>query len=103
MALTRSSLSSDTKDALARDIPAAAHCRAALRDGLAYFAGNDLDGRRVVRTRRSSIARLVRSLGGEREGNVRRTVEPRLYRSTMFEIDSDAGSALPAWPRARCD
>lgn len=103
MALTRSSLSSDTKDALARDVPAAAHCRAALRDGLTYFAGNELDGRRVVRTRRSSIARLVRSLGGEREGNVRRTVEPRLYRSTMFEIDADAGGALPAWPRARCD
>ncbi len=103
MALTRSSLSSDTKDALARDVPAAAHCRSALRDGLAYFAGNDLDGHRVVRTRRSSIARLVRSLAGEREGNVRRTIKPRLYRSTMFEIDSDAGGALPPWPRARCD
>jgi DNA-binding protein WhiA len=56
-----------------------------------------------VRTRRASIARLVRSLGGEREGNVRRTIEPRLYRSTMFEIDFDASGALPPWPRARCD
>ena len=90
MALTRSSLSADTKDALARDVPPAAHCRLALRAGLAYFAGADVAGRRVVRTRRASIARLVRSLGGEREGNVRRTVEPRLYRSTMFEIDFDA-------------
>ena len=103
MALTRSSLSADAKDALARDVPAAAHCRLALRDGLAYFAGAEVDGRWVVRTRRSSIARLVRSLGGEREGNVRRTIEPRLYRSTMFEIDSDAGGAMPPWPRARCD
>jgi hypothetical protein len=103
LALTRSSLSADAKDALARDVPAAAHCRLALRDGLAYFAGAEVDGRRVVRTRRSSIARLVRSLGGEREGNVRRTIEPRLYRSTMFEIDSDAGGAMPPWPRARCD
>ena len=103
MALTRSSLSIDTKDALARDVPAAAHCRAALRDGLAYFAGADAAGRHVVRTRRSSIARLVRSLGGADEGNVRRTIEPRLYRSTMFEIDSDASGTLPPWPRARCD
>jgi hypothetical protein len=70
---------------------------------LAYFAGADVGGRRVVRTRRSSIARLVRSLGGTAEGNVRRTIEPRLYRSTMFEIDSDAGGGLPPWPRARCD
>ncbi len=103
MALTRSSLSIDTKDALARDVPAAVHCRAALRDGLAYFAGAEAAGRHVVRTRRSSIARLVRSLGGAAEGNVRRTIEPRLYRSTMFEIDSDAAGALPPWPRARCD
>jgi hypothetical protein len=103
LALTRSSLSIDTKDALARDVPAAAHCRTALRDGLAYFAGARSGDRHVVRTRRSSIARLVRSLGGEREGNVRRTIEPRLYRSTMFEIDSDAGGTLPPWPRARCD
>jgi cell division protein WhiA len=103
LALSRSSLSADAKDALARDVPAAAHCRLALRDGLAYFAGADAGGRRVVRTRRASIARLVRSLGGEREGNVRRTIEPRLYRSTLFEIDSDASGALPAWPRARCD
>ncbi len=103
MALTRSSLSADAKDALARDVPAPAHCRQALRDGLAYFAGADAGGRRVVRTRRAAIARLVRSLGGEREGNVRRTIEPRLYRSTMFEIDSDASGTLPPWPRARCD
>jgi hypothetical protein len=103
LAVTRSSLSADAKDALARDVPAAAHCRLALRDGLAYFAGADVGERRVVRTRRSSIARLVRSLGGTAEGNVRRTIEPRLYRSTMFEIDSEAGGALPPWPRARCD
>ncbi len=103
MALTRSSLSADAKDALARDVPPAAHCRQALRDGLAYFAGAEVDGRHVVRTRRSSIARLVRSLGGERESGVRRTIEPRLYRSTMFEIDSDANGTLPPWPRARCD
>jgi hypothetical protein len=98
----RSSLSADTKDALARDVPPAPHCKIALRDGLAYFAGADVAGRRVVRTRRASIARLTRSLG-ERESAVRRSVEPRFYRSTMYEIDAEASGALPPWPRARCD
>jgi DNA-binding transcriptional regulator WhiA len=96
-------LSGDAKDALARDVPAAAHCRLALRDGLAYFAGVDANGKRVVRTRRASIARLMRTLGGERDGNVRRTIEPRLYKNTLYEIDSEASGALPPWPRARCD
>lgn len=99
--MTRSSLSADAKDALARDVPAAPHCRLALRDGLAYFGGADAGGRRVVRTRRAAVARLVRSLGGE--GGVRRTIEPRLYRSTMYEVDVDAAGTLPPWPRARCD
>ncbi len=103
MALARSSLSADTKDALARDVPAAAHCRLALRDGLGYFAGAENAGKPVVRTRRASIARLMRSLGGERENNVRRSVEPRLYRNTLYEVDTEATGALPAWPRARCD
>jgi hypothetical protein len=101
LAVTRSSLSADAKDALARDVPAAAHCRLALRDGLAYFGGADAGGRRVVRTRRLAVARLVRSLGGE--GGVRRTIEPRLYRSTMYEVDVDVAGSLPSWPRARCD
>jgi hypothetical protein len=101
LAVTRSSLSADAKDALARDVPAAPHCRTALRDGLAYFAGADAGGRRVVRTRRAAVARLVRSLGGE--GGVRRTTEPRLYRSTMYEVDIEAPGTLPAWSRARCD
>ena len=102
MALTRSSLSADAKDALARDVPTAAHCKLALRDGLAYFAGADSGGRRVVRTRRASIARLARTLG-ERDNNVRRSIEPRFYRNTMYEIDSEASGALPPWPRTRCD
>jgi cell division protein WhiA len=99
----RSRLSADAKDALARDLPAALHCRAALRAGLEYFGGLDAGGRRVFRTRRASIARLARSLAGEREsGGVRRTAEPRLYRSTMYELDIEP-AAIPAWPRARCD
>ncbi len=103
MALTRSSLSGDTKDALTRDVPATDHCRTALRAGLAYFGGVDDAGKRVLRTRRASIARLMRSLGDERDGNVRRSPEARLYRSTVYDVDVEGGTALPAWPRARCD
>ncbi len=103
MALTRSSFSGDTKDGLAREVPVADHCRLALRAGLAYFGGIDESGKRVVRTRRASIARLMRSLTSEREGTVRRTSEPRLYRTTVYEIDVDGAGTLPAWPRSRCD
>ena len=103
MALTRSSLSRDTKDALARDVPAAAHCREALRAGLVYFGGVDDAGKRIVRTRRASIARLMRSLGDERDGYVRRSTETRLYRSTVYDVNVEGGAALPPWPRARCD
>lgn len=99
----RSSLSGDAKDALARDLPAAPHCRAALRAGLEYFGGVTQGGRRVFRTRRAAIARLARSLAEEREGNVRRTPEARLYRTTLYELDIDAALAAPPLPRARCD
>jgi cell division protein WhiA len=99
----RSSLSADAKDALARDVPAAAHCRAALRAGLLAFGAASHEGRPVFRTRRASIARLVRSLSGEREGNVRRLPDARLYRSTIYEIDLEAAPALGPLPRPRCD
>lgn len=99
----RSSLSGDAKDALARDVPAAPHCRAALRGGLEYFGGLEHDGRHVFRTRRASIARLARTLADERGGNIRRTPEARLFRSTMYELDVEAPVAAPPRPRARCD
>jgi len=101
--MMRSSLSGDAKDALARDVPATPHCRGALRAGLEYFGGLEHGERRVFRTRRASIARLARTLTDERAGNVRRTPEARLFRSTMYELDLDAAPAAPAWPRARCD
>ena len=102
--MIRSRLSADAKDALARDLPAAVHCRGALRAGLEYFGGLDAGGRRIFRTRRASIARLARSLAGEREGGgVRRTAETRLYRSTMYELDIEPAATPPPWPRARCD
>ncbi|GAC1544287.1 MAG: hypothetical protein NVS2B17_25110 [Candidatus Velthaea sp.] len=103
-AAARSNLSADAKDALTRDIPKDAHCRAALRAGLAYFGSIATPGGWAFRTRRSSVARLVRTLLDDRtSGSVRRTPEPRLYRTT-YEIDiDDALAEPPPRPRARCD
>jgi DNA-binding transcriptional regulator WhiA len=105
MARTTSALSADTKDALARDLPKTPHCRAALRAGLAYFGSAATPHGWTFRTRRAAIARLFRTLLDDRNtGPVRRLPEPRLFRSTTYEIDIDDGLAEPPpKPRARCD
>jgi hypothetical protein len=105
MVRNASALSADAKDALARDLPKAAHCRAALRAGLAYFGSIATPAGWAFRTRRPAIARLFRTLLDDRNtGPVRRTPEPRLFRSTTYEIDiGDALAEPPPKPRARCD
>jgi DNA-binding transcriptional regulator WhiA len=105
MVRNASALSADSKDALARDLPASAHCRAALRAGLAYFGAVATPQGWAFRTRRAAIARLFRSLLDDRNtGPVRRTAEARLFRSTTYEIDIDDKLAEPPpKPRARCD
>jgi DNA-binding transcriptional regulator WhiA len=105
MVRNASALSADAKDALARDLPKAAHCRAALRAGLAYFGSIATPAGWAFRTRRPAIARLFRTLLDDRNtGPVRRTPEPRLFRSTTYEIDiDDALAEPPPKPRARCD
>ena len=105
MARSVSALSGDAKDAIARDLPAQVHCRTALRAGLAYFGSVATPAGWAFRTRRASIARLFRTLLDDRNsGPVRRTVEPRLYRSATYEIDiDDTLAAPPGKPRARCD
>ncbi len=100
-----SALSADAKDALARDVPVNPHCRSALRASLAYFGSVATPGGWALRTRRPSVARLFRTLLDDRNtGPVRRAPEPRLFRSTTYEIDiDDALAAPPPKPRARCD
>ena len=62
MAGGASTLSGDAKDALTRDIPAAEHCRAALRAGLRLYGAPD--GLPAFRTQRPAVARLFLSLAG---------------------------------------
>ena len=59
----------------------------------------------AFRTRRPAVARLFRTLLDDRNtGPVRRLPEPRLFRSTTYEIDIDDTLAEPPpKPRARCD
>jgi hypothetical protein len=94
-------LSADTKDALARDVPAAAHCRAALRGGLERFgvAARAL----AFRTRRPAVARLYRTLEGEGGAPVRRSHSNRLGAHAVFEIDVAPAAAAQRLPRTRCD
>lgn len=105
----RSRLSSDAKDALAREIPGDAGVRAALRNGLAYYGGVEVGGELVFRTRRPPVARLARTLfeellraGGRAAAPVRRGRDQRLDKATTFEIDlGPAAAAPPPKPRRR--
>jgi len=98
-------LSADAKDALARDLPKDVHCRLALRAGLAYFGAVATPQGWTFRTRRAGIARLFRTLLDDRTpGAIRRAPEPRLYRSTTYEIDiDDALAEPPPRPKVKCD
>jgi DNA-binding protein WhiA len=81
-----SSLSADAKDALARTPVTAAHCRAALRDGLARFGADPSTG--VFRTQRAAVARLAWSLLADRKSHaVRKVNETRLRRTPAYEVD----------------
>ena len=99
----RSRLSSDTKDALAREVPRDAGVRTALRNGLAYYGGVDADDERLFRTRRSAVARLARTLFEEQRTNasVRRGRDTRLDKATTFEIDLGPPTDPPPKPRRR--
>ena len=99
----RSRLSADAKDALARLIPADPLLRAALRDGLAYYGSVEAGGRWVFRTRRPAVARLARTLFEDPRASaaVRRGHDPRLFKSTTFEIDLGGEPAAPAKTRRR--
>jgi len=91
-----SSLSADTKDALAREVPDAAHCRTALLDGLLLYGATD--GDRFV-TQRNAIARLARSLIKERTGTA-----PRIEHGAASFTIALPGVALPTRkPTQKCD
>jgi hypothetical protein len=106
-----SSFSADTKDALAREVPDAPHCREALLTALALY-GRDARGEAFV-THRNTVARLFRVLrqaqddkGRVRDdtGRIEKVEGTRLFRAPSYRI------ALPerlrGWPKKpmhKCD
>lgn len=105
MARNASALSADAKDALTRALPKDAAARATLRAGLAYFGAVATPNGWAFRTRRPAIARLFRTLLDDRtSAPVRRTPEPRLYRTTTYDIDiDDALAEPPPKPRTKAE
>lgn len=96
-----STLSSDTKDALARVPVEPAHCRRALRNGLLLYGV--AAGRTAFRTQRAALARLLWSLLDDRKTHpVRRLAGRRLQKLPAYEIDPGP-QAIPRRPGTRCD
>ena len=94
-------ISADTKDALARDVPSAEHCRAALLAALAYYGGK----RGEFVTHRNAVARLFWSLLDERKSHLIETRAPtRLQRLPTFAISLPARLRdAPPKPLHKCD
>lgn len=99
------SLSADAKDALARDVPAAAHCAQALLDGLAFY-GSDR-GSRTFTTQRNAVARLFHTLAARFWSDVpaiRKVATARLARTAVYRLAlPDDFSATPPKPAHKCD
>ena len=97
------SISADTKDALARDVPKATHCRSALITGLALYGANS--ARNVFITHRNSIARLFWSLLDDRKSHpIESRAMTRLARLPTFAIAlPTALRGLPPKPALKCD
>jgi DNA-binding transcriptional regulator WhiA len=97
------SISADTKDALTRDAPKAAHCRSALITGLALYGANS--ARTVFITHRNSIARLFWSLLEDRKSHpIESRAATRLARLPTFAIALPAALRdLPPKPALKCD
>jgi cell division protein WhiA len=93
--------SADTKDALARDVPAAAHCREALLAGLALYGSS----RGEFVTHRNAVARLFWSLLDERKSHPIVTRAPtRLQRLPTFAISlAPRLRTTPLKPARKCD
>jgi cell division protein WhiA len=94
------SLSSDTKDALAREIPEAPHCRDALLHGLALY-GRTKDAEYFF-TQRNAVARLFRSL--LRANHIEKVPGTRLRRVPTYRIALPPElREMPGKPVHRCD
>jgi DNA-binding transcriptional regulator WhiA len=95
-------ISGDAKDALARDVPEAAHCRDALLAGLAIYGAA---GRTEFVTHRNAVARLFFTLLGDRKAHAIETrPATRLKRLPTFAIElPERLRDMPDKPAHKCD
>src|SRR5208283_1861067 len=101
--MSAASTSADTKDALARDMPPALHCRRALLAGLAFYGAQP--DRSAFVTHRNSIARLFWSLLEDRKAHpIQTRAATRLARLPTFAIAlPESLRSMPAKPAHKCD
>jgi cell division protein WhiA len=93
-------ISADTKDALARDLPQAAHCRQALLAGLAFYG--DAGGEFV--THRNAVARLFWTLLEEKSRAIETRAPTRLQHLPTFAIVLPKHLRdVPPKPMHKCD
>jgi hypothetical protein len=97
------SISADTKDALARELPQSAHCRKSLVAGLALYGADR--ARTAFITHRNSIARLFWSLLDDRKAHpIESRAATRLARLPTFAISlPEPLREWPAKPALKCD
>ncbi len=97
-----SSFSADAKDALARDVPEAPHCREALLASLAVYGCGT--GANAFVTHRNAVARLFRSLALDERRSIVKVADARLMRAVGYRIDvPERLRAIPPKPMHRCD
>jgi cell division protein WhiA len=96
-------ISADTKDALARELPDARHCREALLAGLALYGG--ARGGSEFVTHRNAAARLFWSLLEERKAHpIETRAATRLQRLPTFAIAlPERLGEMPPKPARKCD
>ena len=91
-------ISADTKDALARDVPAASHCRDALLAGLALYGS----ARGEFVTHRNAVARLFWSLLDERKSLSDRNARADAAAASADLRDRASGAAARDAAQSRC-
>lgn len=95
------SLSADAKDALARELPQAPHCREALLAGLALYGRGR--GEYFV-TQRNAVARLFRSLLRSDAYHIEKQAGTRLARVPVYRVALPPEmTEAPGKPVHRCD
>jgi cell division protein WhiA len=96
-------ISADTKDALAREVPDARHCRESLLAGLALYGG--ARGGSEFVTHRNAAARLFWSLLEERKVHpIQTRAATRLHRLPTFAIAlPERLGEMPPKPARKCD